>query len=224
MNVSMLNIIMAHSGPGVAERIEDHMPFWKAHGARMILTSPYNSRVNIPSTDCVPIGLAEHHGQNSIRRFRETLACAARIGSEWTMVNEYDSFCSTPEISAQIMNTPGLWCNRFTNDKKDARFTAEFFCHPPLLMDKRSLFAILGASEVLEDYAQGGFWDRWIAKAADLSGVDVHGYCAAGFAMNTIEESNLPAAREAAKAGAVFWHGIKSRNAFEAATKPEMAS
>lgn len=210
--------IMAHRGAQPA--IDLHMPLWRAHGADIIIFCPEDSPVKMEPGVCVlAMGKAEHHGPESIRRFRFLLNhLEQQQGYDSFSIFEYDSFCLAGHIQNYMPIKPGIAGHRFGDNQPNRGFKGEQYFHPPLLLWKMSLEYINRAAMKVDDYAEQSYWDRWLGYVVELAGIPVHDFLKAGegFSRNTIEPPEIVKAVEAQKAGAVFFHGVKTKECLEA--------
>jgi hypothetical protein len=222
-------IIMAHKG--CEPRLNAHARFWARHQAPIWLISPADKPAAIPtgvSTRPVTrklIGLAGHHGLDSIRRFRDMLLMMAGTPSvkSWIFY-EYDALCLTedgsipaPELedgdSAQEAVVIG---NTFPNG--DPEFPEKEFVHPPVAMNYAAALELaIACDEHGGDLDKGkGFWDRWLGWMTEKAGVKLRSWGDHGFSRNTIEAGDFDLAVAAAKGGACMFHGLKSGAALNA--------
>lgn len=209
--------VMTHQG--AHDTFMRHYPEWKKHGTDILIFAteePY--RIDLPH-EVLQFGHAEHHGPESIRRFRFLLQFLAKKPHETFSIFEYDSFCLSVGMPGFSMNS--LAGNVFRDDHPDRGFVGTHYVHPPLLFAKDTLTKILTAAEALTDHAEQCYWDRWIGLACEMAKVPFFDYLknGYGFSRNTIEPPQIADAVEAVRAGAVAIHGCKTKECYDAVTK-----
>lgn len=206
--------VMTHQG--AHETFMRHYPEWKKHGTDILIFAteePY--RIDLPH-EVLQFGHAEHHGPESIRRFRFLLSYLAQKPYETFSIFEYDSFCLSVGMPGFTLD--GLAGNVFRDDQPDRGFVGTHYVHPPLLFSKATLDKLLVSAEALSDHAEGCYWDRWIGLAGEMANVPFLDYLTSniGFARNTIEPTQIQDAVDAVKNGAVYLHGVKTKECYDA--------
>lgn len=213
---------------------ERHRPYYESHGHDIIVYSPVDS-VCPPSGHLgILYGNRGHHSPEANRRFKRLISFLATTVYDRFVVHEYDSLCLTPTVPrffewdhsgqtigggpAKDWDRPFLCANVFRDNRPDRGFVGTTFCHPPLIFTRVGLHIINTHLQQLADDCESGFWDRMLGLACENAGIEPmdfmkHGL---GFARNTVEVSDLADAHDAAAAGAIMFHGIKSELALRA--------
>jgi hypothetical protein len=189
-----------------------HLPLWGAFAkdGPVVFASPEDA----PIPGSMRVGRSGHVGAESIWRMLCLWHVAATLPARRVLFQEYDSFCLDTDLSA--FAEPGLWCNRFTDLTR--QYTAAWFGHNPMLIDRESLLKLLRVSHGMDLNAEKSVGDRWLSVAVERAGVAVHAYGPRGYSRNEIKPDDLPAAVEAVTNGATMIHGVKSPEVFAALT------
>lgn len=207
--ISTCHVVMAHAE--VQATFDRHLVHWAKHGGLLMAMCPQDSvvRTHLP---VLAVGTKGHHNPAAIYRFRQMLAFLVELDYEQYLIQEYDSVILqdiTPEIRMDA-----IYSNLFTANQPE--FKGHFFLHPPLMFGRDILFAVCDAMDLLPDDSEGCFWDRVLGYACESSGIAMNGWMSSGFSKNTIEQSDIPAAVAARKAGATMFHGVKSEAVLKA--------
>jgi hypothetical protein len=153
-------------------------------------------------------GKACHHGPDSIRRFKWLFDHLAGALHDWVWIHEYDSgFYGAVDFD---YSKPGLYGN-YHYAEPVAPFTATRYVHPPLCMDRASLVALSRTMQGMPDDAEGGFWDWYLGRAAEIAGVEQRPFGAQGFSRNTVSLAIKRELDQAIAGGAWLFHGVKDR-------------
>lgn len=134
---------------------------------------------------------------------------------------EYDALCLSKGIPTFFMRNgdgskdfdyPIIAGNVFRDTRPDSGFRGTTFIHPPILANRLGLNMLRAQLQMLSDDTEAGYWDRMVGLACENAGLTPLDFQTAGlgFARNTIENGDIQQAHEAAKNGAIFWHGVKS--------------
>lgn len=201
---------MAHAA--AQNLVDRHIQIWESQGGTLMFFCPGDAVVKT-EYPVIAYGRKSHHDAMANRRFKWLFAFLARYTlADWYLIDEGDSFCAIPQIPD--LQSGCLWATAWKND--DPKFIGKHFLHPPLYMDRDTLLKANDALQKLPDESELGFWDRMLGLACDRYQVEWRGYLSLSFSRNTIEDTDIDAAVAAKRQGAVFFHGVKSRKAFEA--------
>jgi hypothetical protein len=207
---STLLIIMAHKeGQATFDR---HCVHWAYHRAEILVFCPRNSIVQT-SWPVLAIGTASHHDAMANWRFRQLFEVLERTIYDNFFLLEYDAICFHPELPLSYCGqiNANLWQNT-----EPLRFKGSTYLHPPLAFSKDILKRINKAARTVPDSESEGFWDRQLGLWCDIAKVPPAGWNERGFSRNTIQDSDIPSAVTARKAGAFLFHGIKTLNVLNA--------
>jgi len=207
-----LVIVQAHSEAQAT--FDRHLPFWEAHRSDIVVLCPRDA---IIQTDhyVIATGNRGHHNTAANRRIKDMIRFFLMTEHERLAFFEYDAVCFQPVLP--LLKEDGLWSNLFTSDQP--QFQGHFFTHPPLIMSRDVAIRLLHQLDKMPDDSELCFWDRMVGYACELAFIPMYHYGERGFARNTIEPGDIPAAVQARKSGALFYHGIKSPQALEAIVK-----
>lgn len=206
--------VMTHAG--AHETFMRHYYEWQKHGTDILVFTPDEPypQINVPH-EVLKLGRAQHHGAESIRRFRNLLTYLAGKPHESFSIFEYDSFCLSVGIPG--FNPDGLSGHVFRDDQPNRGFVGTYYVHPPLVFSAPTLRRILKSAQHVRDDAECGFWDRWLGWVCEREGIQFQNYLASyGFSRNTIEPPEIPAAVAAVNNGAVTFHGVKTKECYDA--------
>jgi hypothetical protein len=199
MNDTLI-IIMGHAE--IQATFDRHLPLWEKHGCPLLVVCPVDS---ILSTKWPVLAMekSSHNGPHINRKFRRILEFCQTMRYDRFVFMEYDALC------IGCIPTPGghITGNLFTSDQKE--FQGHYFLHPPICFDQKALEPLVKFAKTVPDETDG-FWDRYLGYLCEYGKVPFVGYEWLGFARNTIEPHMIPDAVAARKAGAVFFHGVKT--------------
>lgn len=207
-----LTVIMTHSK--VQDTFDRHLPHWLRVSPRedilVAMPSGDTMHTDLMVTIC---GANQHNGPEVNRKVKQLFRFMEKFERGRFVFHEYDSLILAPEIPN--LDDSMLWGNRFVNNG-EKRFKGSQYFHPPITMSKAVLAYLNKVLDGIPDEAELGFWDRLIGYACDVGQLAASGYEQLGFARNTVEPRMIPEAVAARKAGAVFFHGVKSEAALNA--------
>lgn len=159
------------------------------------------------------VGHRQHHGRAAIERFALLLHQGVQSGHPYILFNEYDSLLY--HLPEAMRSQPGVHGFVWTDGDPRNGFVGRHFIHPPIFMDRGSAASILsGAAKFRSLGDERGFWDRWLGMICEKARVPMHTTERHHFTRNTIEQSHLGMLLGALKAGATWFHGVKSQEAF----------
>lgn len=192
-----------------------HLGLWEAHCCPLVVFCPADAVVNPRGHHVWAYGTRSHHDAMANRRFKEMLNMLTWTQFDSFWIFEGDALCLAPCLPFADNHLAVLGANCFYDDRPDKPFEGSLFTHPPLYLSRAGLDAVLPHLNALPDEVNGGFWDRAYGLAIERAGITPFDFLKAGkgFARNTVELHDYKAAYEAAAAGAVMFHGIKSEQA-----------
>lgn len=227
-------IVMAHRES--TECLIRHWPLWAAHKIPIFVYAPADSIPRIdPSIPMILYGRAEHHGVESIRRFKWLLKFLEDYGADESFVFEYDSFCLDPDGLHRFQNIHKeddrhcrlgyceFYGGVFNIGEDDPSFKGSFYVHPPFGLENGTLELINDLN--LSETEERGFYDRWLGYALEILGdkscdanIRIGSYVedGTGFSRNTIEPEDRAACVKAIENGAVWVHGCKTEDTLTA--------
>lgn len=218
---------MAHADYGAQLAFDRHLPFWRAHGLPMIAMCPSDSAVRT-GLNTLLIGKRGHHSAEANGRFRMLLTALSKLGNfDRHVIFEYDSLCLVPELP--YVKNHAVCGIAFRDDRpvrhfqlSNVPFEGKIFIHPPLIMTTVTILRVLESMRKLPYDAENGMWDRMLGLACERADIPVYSFREKGFAysQNTIKHPHeISEACEAARNGAVLFHGIKQKEVLEAIVK-----
>lgn len=224
-------VVMAHRES--TECLIRHWPLWAAHKLPIMVFAPADSIPRIdPSIPMLLYGRAEHHGVESVRRFKWLLNFLEGYNAESYWIFEYDAYCLDPNGLHFVTPVIGEGRNRlytgefyggvFNIGEDDPSFKGSFYVHPPFGMNLETLQAIKKLN--LPETQERGFYDRWLGYVMEIlcdksdSNIRMRSWIenGSGFSRNTIEPEDRVAAVAAVEQGVVWIHGCKTEETLTA--------
>jgi hypothetical protein len=211
--------IMAHRE--AQEIFTRHFPVWWDLGHDLMIACPAQQSVALPEIrrhgrhiQTLEVGKAEHHGFQSIVRFRTILEIMNGQGYDRYAFFEYDALClghDLPEFKGDVAG------NVFRDNSPDRGFEGTMFSHPPLVFTAAGLAKIVEVMTQLPLSAEKSVWDRWFGLAVEKSGLAIHNFLEheQGFSANTIEKNQLDQLFRSIRGGVSMVHGVKSPECFQ---------
>lgn len=201
-----LVIIMAHREAEATCR--RHLPLWQSHNCDMIFYCPLNSIVNV-GYPVLAHGLASHHDTMANERFLKLLCLLEKTIYNQFIIYEYDAMSLRSDLSS-FRKPDVLYGNVFRDNRPEREFIGTTFVHPPLIFGRTALRRMLDVQ--ISPSLEHGFWDRLLGLMIERAEIQTFDFLAAGhgFARNTIEPPEYATARNAARAGAYLFHGVKT--------------
>lgn len=190
--------------------VKSHLPIWEGITNELFFISPIDSQMNIKGIKEIAIGEAEHHGEKSAQRIIQIFEFALRLNWEYILLMEYDSFAlEVAEIDLPDESGVSAPVYLQNNHKK---FTAKFSLHYPMLFTRDGFGKTYNYLNKVVDCNDRYYSDRFIGKAVEISQIPVKNLFSINraFTRNTITKDYEPALQRAIKAGAKFFHGVKS--------------
>lgn len=198
-------VISAH-GQSLAA-FKRHQKFW-AHHDDVMVVSPENDPllpIQFPTWKNVGVGMAEHNGRESIKRFQWIMGhLQDRTDWDWCVMHEYDSFF----LEHRLPEYPGFYGVLWQN-KESPGYMAPIYANPPWTFDRDSLLQMTAVAERYKGIFENGEADRYWSALAYLSRVPILPYGPPGFSRGTIGPKDIPALRGAIYGGAYAIHGVK---------------
>lgn len=220
MNKNLI-VVMAHTDAQIV--FDRHFGEWRKHPDSDLMVFYPEKEPCMPDerlrngVKLIGEGRAEHHGPESIRRFRWMLNLIA----SW---KQYDRF-TVHEYDSMALWNPGfstfaddLGANVYRDDQPGRGFEGTTYLHPPLCLTRACIERVNTVAAGIPDSAERGFWDRWIGLVCEKGEIQTYDFLThgLGFSRNTINDGDIPNAVAAVAAGAVMLHGVKTRNCYEA--------
>jgi len=164
------------------------------------------------------VGKAEHHGVQSIMRFRAILEQMQGGGYDRYAFFEYDALCLANDLPPMFADVVG---NVFTDSNTDNGFTGGMFVHPPIMFTAKGLSQVVKTMEGMSLTDERSVWDRWFGLCLKRSGLSCHSLLASGlgYSMNTIPPEKHEELFLAIRNGAVLVHGVKTPECLEVCKK-----
>jgi hypothetical protein len=197
---------------GDMERIHRHLPFWRKSGCDLLFVSPVDRPVRFESVGepCVQFALSQHYGVELLKRhiFAFNYVLTLPI---------YEAFCFIEADSITLGAIPdhprdGLRCFVWENTSKP-RFKADHYLHWPLWMTRRTLEQIAEVATIQEP--EEGFPDRWLGLLCEQNNIHFR-HEPLAFSRNQLDcEDYMNSAVDAVKAGALWVHGVKTKEQLE---------
>ena len=188
------------------------MPYWEAHQLPILVTHPYNSAVKTRYPTFVS-GPREQGGIGAHTRW------VSEIQYLWTQpydawaIFEYHSLLLQRDVPI-LSGLRGI----IADNIQGKAFMCDRYVIPPWTFNRESLGKIIQAMKDHPEIYEGGNDDRLLCAWAQTGGVPVldheHPFHAPGGG-STILPTQYQALRESVKAGAVFIHGIKSKETLD---------
>ena len=194
----------------VSDTVWRHMTYWVAHSSDILFVCPNNSVLDT-TWPVLAMEPSKHNGVEINRKFRRMLEFWLKMAYDRFLFFEYDAICFAPDIP--VLDPCKLYGNLFTSDQK--AFQGHYFLHPPIMVHRPTLSRLVDFARTVHDETDR-FWDRLLGYYCEFGKIPFGGYEGLGFARNTIEQKDIPEAVAARKAGAVFFHGIKSNSVLNA--------
>jgi hypothetical protein len=210
---------MAHGHPIAEATFHRHLPEWEKHGQDILVycpaDKPITSRIRHPK---LLYGSASHHDDMANQRFKFLISFLAGLNYESVTVHEYDSICLAKDMTP-IKNREihGNWFH----DSNIERWGSSTFIHPPLRIGEGALAELADMIEhnELPEQKSEGFWDRllgmYVEACAGLGCIECVPFGARGVSKNTIEKEDHESFAKAVRAGAVWIHGVKDKEAYD---------
>lgn len=219
MNFETLVVVMAHREAQAT--FDRHYSYWKSHDADMLVVCPQDSVIQTKE-DVLAIGRRSHHGEEANARFLRMLSLIGELNYNDFIIYEYDSLCIDcnyalifPDLAREMRV---LRSNQWDNTEPH-KFRGRHYFHPPLAFSIEVLTELNKVAIAVRPSDEGGFWDRLLGVMVDMANLQADGWGLDGFSRNTIEPHDLPAAIEAKRKGAVWFHGIKTEQCLRALEK-----
>lgn len=205
-------VIMAHRG--TEEHCRAHLPFWTQHGGPISLFSPDDLKVRMHNHTVWSHGHSGHHAPCANQRFLAMLRMCVETKADRFVIHEYDSVCFAPVSGIPDDHIAGI---AYTDGAPNKPFVGGHFIHPPLFFSRPVLVRIVEILTNLRE-TERFMWDRWLGLCCERGGIPIYDLRTRGlgYSRNTIVAEDLPAAIQAIHGGAVCFHGIKSRQVFDA--------
>lgn len=227
MKTGTLVVVMAHAGAGAT--LFRHLPHFEKHEQDIVIFTPEDSVVGTFRHWVWAYGKASHHDAGANRRFKELINMAWLTSYERVYVFEYDALCLSKGLPGFFMRRsdgtkdfdyPIIAGNVFTELRPESEtgFKGQTYIHPPIFANRLGLNMLRAQLNMLPEDCELGFWDRMVGLACERVGLKPLDFQTKGlgFARNTIENGDINDAYDAAKSGAIFFHGIKSSRVLEA--------
>lgn len=218
--MSTLVLIMVHGDKPAEEAFYRHLDEWAKYGHDMLLFTPGNKHLNCDAPQ-LSYGLASHHNQEAINRFKFLLRFLSRMDSYGQFaIFEYDSFILTERLPD--VGPSGLMGVKF-NEPDNSTWGSNLFIHPPFIVGHSAMKCLVKEAKNLhvdvERMAQG-FWDRYLGILVERAGRDIAfqplKWGVDSWSNNTIEEEHIAEVSLAVKNGVTWIHGCKTAKAYEA--------
>lgn len=193
-----------------------HLPNWEQYQCPIIIVSPRDDLIET-KYPIWAIGRKNHHGPESIARFREMLFRMYTENYARTMFFEYDAIGLSPTLPKSETAICG---NVFRDDRPDRGFLGTTYIHPPILFPWDPLDRLIKVLPKYGDNLEHSFWDRWLGLICEVEDIPLMNLMPHyGHAANTIEAPMLPDAVAAAARGVSLFHGVKTPEVLNALTK-----
>jgi hypothetical protein len=218
--------VMAHRE--AQDTFNRHFPFWWNLGHDMLVACPERQGVALPEMrggtgkrllTTFNVGKAEHHGVQSILRFRAILEQMSGAGYDRYAFFEYDALCLANDLPPMFADVVG---NVFTDSNTESGFVGGMFVHPPIMFTAPALEWLVKIMETQMSLAdEKSVWDRWIGLALKKSNLTVGDLIqnGRGYSMNTIPPEKHEELFLAIRNGAVLVHGVKTPECLEVCKK-----
>ena len=218
-------IIMAHADAQVT--VNRHMPMWSSLGMPICFFTPINSRLNnIHNHSVYSYGPASHHGPSSIDRFKELLKFLENLTyCDLFFILEYDAICTEPKFmsyfTSMYKKDEPFFCANIFGEGCHRIFKSTMFTHPPLLFNRTALTILNKALAEIPDWAEQGFWDRFLGLALDRTANKIKPInfrtLGLGFSLNTIEPEHFNHIKDIIKKNpkTCFYHGVKTKSCLD---------
>lgn len=201
----------------VQATVDRHMPYWLAHKVDLIFLCPNNSVIET-TYPVLAMERSSHSGTHINRKFRRMLEFWLTMDYERFLFFEYDALLLSNGTEILSLDRGKLHGNLFTSDQKE--FKGHYFLHPPILVYRPVLEKLVAFAKTVPDETDR-YWDRWLGYVCEYGNIPFTGYGPLGFARNTINPEDIPAAVEARRNGSIFFHGVKSDSVLQALLKTQ---
>jgi hypothetical protein len=204
--------VVIHAWKGGQEIFDMLLPYWEAHNLPILVVCPSDSIVETRH----PLFLAGPHGQAgeaTFIRWRNEVGYLWRQPFDAWVIFEYDSLCLDPKLTV----LPGLR-GIIADNLEGSRFMCDRYVIPPWTFDRETLGKLHKASLDHPEVNEWGYDDRILAAWAKLGGVPMFDHVLVFHAPgggSTIMPEQYEALRDAVRAGATMFHGIKSRECLD---------
>jgi len=203
-------LILVQAFAPYAEMVARHLPLWRRHGCRVVISSPRNSFCEISGVECVAHGEEGHAGPVSLDRWKEILRWLWGQPYEFFLMHESDSVCLSDRIPEYLYDNYDTF---FSNELLDNANppTQQAYCVAPWFFSRGVLRRVNVASEKAA-YRPPFHGDRWVGQLLEEEGIPHRGF-SPGVACGTLfpGSGDLPIVRSALRAGASMIHGVKSQ-------------
>lgn len=154
--------------------VERHLPLWKQHGCRVVISSPRNSACRVPGAEVVLHGEEGHAGPGSLDRWKEILQWLWDQPYEFYLMHESDSICLRREIPEYLYENYDVF---FSNELADNAVppTQSVYCVAPWFFSRRVLNRLLAASKKVK-YRPPYHGDRWVGQLLEAEGIPHRGF------------------------------------------------
>jgi hypothetical protein len=214
--------VMAHGHPIAEATFHRHLPEWEKHCQDILVycpaDKPITAQIRHPK---LLYGSASHHDDMANQRFKFLLSFLSGLDYESVTIHEYDSICLdngiVPATTVGTLEIHGNWFN----DSNVERWGSSTFIHPPLRIGNGALNELADLIEwnKLPEQKSEGFWDRllgmYVEACAGLNRIECVPFCARGVSKNMIEKEDHESFAKAVRAGAVWIHGVKDKEAYD---------
>lgn len=207
--VKTLLTIWAHKE--VQATVNRHMHLWEQHlNTDIVFICPTNSVIWTPYP-VLAMEVSKHNGVEINRKFRKMLEFWLLCHHDRFMFCEYDAFCVSQDLPD--LDAGKLYGNLFNST--EPQFKGHYYLHPPIVVCRPVLEDLVRFARTVPDETDR-FWDRLLGYYCEYGKIPFSGYGERGFARNTIDPCEVPAAVDARRNGALMFHGVKSEAALRA--------
>lgn len=199
-----------------------HLPFWRRHGCRVVVSSPRNSFCDVPGVECVAHGTEGHVGPGSLDRWKETMLWLAGQDHSFFLMHESDSICLEDEIPLRYYTQSDTF---FSNEAADNAVppVQQVFCVAPWFFSHTVLQRFNRAFETVA-YRAPYHGDRWVGQVLEEGGIP-HRPFSPGITCGTlrIDSRDLLQVCDAVVRGVIMVHGIKTASVLKAVLRAHAA-